>query len=146
MLPTETMELLQSIQPDESLYAKSFRFDYDKKNFVLLDGTLDTIDTVEATKQWITLFLNSEFNAYEIYEGYAFGTSIKKLFGRKMLNNGYEESETERQIKQGFKLCPTIENVTSLSMQKQGKILLLSIDVQLKNGQNIEDFEVEINV
>ena len=75
---------------------------------VLLSG-------VDAIKQWIVLFVTTPRDVYDIYYGTDFGTTLRKLYGRKIVNNGYAESELTRQIKEGLSFsCSTGFNVNSV--------------------------------
>ena len=97
------------------------------------------ITDIDAIRQWITLFVTTPKNTYTIYNGTNFGTSIRKLFGRKVLNNGYEEAEVEREIREGLPLCPAINRVTSFNMQKVGRILKIYVSVELFDGELITE-------
>jgi len=114
-------------------------FDYTKKQFLLENGSLKMITDVDAIKQWIVLFITTPKNTYQIYDGTDFGTSIRKLFGRKILNNGYEESEVEREIREGLPLCPAINRVTSFNMQKVGKLVKIYVQVELYDGELVDE-------
>ena len=63
----------------------SFDFDAQKKEYTIKDGSPVLVDELEATKQWIRRFLATDINTLEIYEGYKFGTSYKKLLGSKII-------------------------------------------------------------
>ncbi|MCD8025092.1 MAG: DUF2634 domain-containing protein [Candidatus Gastranaerophilales bacterium] len=114
-------------------------FDFENKKVVLVNGSPKMISDVDAIRQWIILFITTPKNTYDIYSGTDFGTSIRKLFGRKLLNNGYEESEVEREIREGLPLCPAINRVTSFNMTKSGKNVVISIQVELYDGTLIDE-------
>lgn len=114
-------------------------FDYKKKTMILENGSPKQIMGVEAIRQWIILFIITPKNTYKIYDGTGFGTSIRKLFGRKTLNNGYEEAEVEREIRDGLPLCPAINRVTSYNMTHVGKIVKIYVQVELYDGNLIEE-------
>lgn len=112
----------------------SFDFDAQKKEYTIKDGSPVLVDELEATKQWIRRFLATDINTLEIYEGYKFGTSYKKLLGSKNFGNGYIESEIEREIREGFLLCPSIKKIISYDSEKQGTKLCLRIVIALHSG------------
>lgn len=116
----------------------SYDFNYDLKEYTVKDGSPVLVDELEATKQWIRRFLATDINTLEIYEGYKFGTSYKKLFGSKNLGNGYIESEIEREIREGFLLCPSIKKIISYDSEKQGTKLCLRIVVALHSGASAQ--------
>jgi len=118
---------------------KTPNIEFENKSLTIENGTPKLITDIEAIRQWITLFVTTPKNAYKIYDGTNFGTSIRKLFGRKMLNNGYEEAEVEREIREGLPLCPAINRVTSFDMKKVGKILKIYVSVELFNGELIQE-------
>lgn len=113
--------------------------DYSKKTVILRNGSPKMIMSIEAIRQWIVLFITTPKNAYKIYNGTNFGTSIRKLFGRKRLNNGYEEAEVEREIRDGLPLCPAINRVVSFNMEKVGKIVKIYVTVELFDGSLIDE-------
>ena len=73
--------------------SKTPLLNFEDKSVVLSNGSPKMVSNIEAIRQWITLFVITPKDTYEIYKGTGFGTSIRKLFGRKILNNGYEEAE-----------------------------------------------------
>lgn len=80
----ETLEsLTASIENAESVLL-CFKFDFDKKEYVIKDGSPELIQEYEATKQWIQKFLSTDIGTLEIYDGYKFGTSYKKMMGSKV--------------------------------------------------------------
>lgn len=131
-------EILNNIEKNKSnnqgSFLKSFSFDFDDKEFIVKDGLPILIDGVEAVKQWIIKFLNTDIDTLDIYKGYPFGISIKKLFGQKYLNNGFAEAELERQIREGFTLCPGINKVTSFKAEKGEGVLKITVKVLLNSG------------
>lgn len=130
-------ELAETINYSESVLI-SFSFDFVKKEFEIKDGTPVLIQELEATKQWIQKFLSTDLGTLEIYDGYKFGTSYKKMLGSKSINNGYIESEIEREIREGFPLCPSIKKIISYDSEKQGTSLCLRIVVALHSGASAE--------
>lgn len=111
----------------------------DKYNvrLVMKNGSPNMVDTIEAIKQWIIKFCNTEKDTYSIYEGTGFGTRFKQLFGHKRLGHGYEEAEIERDFREGLPLCPAISQVTNFELSKSGKVLKIAVEVELLNGDLI---------
>lgn len=114
-------------------------FDYQNKQILLENGSPKLISNVEAVRQWIVLFITTPKNTYKIYDGTNFGTSIRKLFGKKTLNNGYEEAEVEREIREGLPLCPAISRVTNFNMEKVGRLVKIYVEVELFNGELVNE-------
>lgn len=126
---------------------KTPNIDFENKKITVENGTPKMITDIDAIRQWITLFVTTPKDTYTIYNGTNFGTSIRKLFGRKILNNGYEEAEVEREIREGLPLCPAINRVTSFNMEKVGRILKIYVSVELFNGELItESIDVSYKV
>ena len=119
--------------------AKTANINFEKKQLTVENGTPKLITDIEAIRQWIILFVTTPKNAYKIYDGTNFGTSIRKLFGKKILNNGFEEAEVEREIREGLPLCPAINRVTSFHMEKVGRILKVYVSVELFDGELITE-------
>ena len=114
-------------------------FDYQNKQIILENGSPKLISNVEAVRQWIVLFVTTPKNTYKIYDGTNFGTSIRKLFGKKTLNNGYEEAEVEREIREGLPLCPAISRVTNFNMKKIGRLVKIYVEVELFNSELVNE-------
>lgn len=113
--------------------------DFSKKVLLMTNGSPKITNDIEAIRQWIILFITTPKNTYKIYEGTDFGTSIRKLYGRKTLNNGYEEAEVEREVREGLPLCPAINRVVSFDMSKEGRNVKISVQVELFNGDLITE-------
>lgn len=113
-------------------------YNWGASELVLTNGSPKLIKDVDAIKQWIILFVTTPKYAYKIYEGTSFGTSIRKLFGRKVLGNGYEESEIERELREGLILCPAISRVVGFSLNKKGRNLSVWVQVELFDGEFVD--------
>lgn len=118
--------------------SKTPLLNFEDKSVVLSNGSPKMVSNIEAIRQWITLFVITPKDTYEIYKGTGFGTSIRKLFGRKILNNGYEEAEVEREIRDGLPLCPAINRVTSFNLEKAGRVVKVYVQVELFDGSLID--------
>lgn len=146
MFPTVTYDVqvqqLTQVPADTSILA-NFVFDYTQMKFVVIDGKPLMNSGIQAIEQWIVLFLNTSLGAYGVYVNSKFGTNILKLIGYKKLNNGYVESEVQREITEGFVLCPDIQKITSFNLTKDGRTLVISLSVLTYSGVNLG---VNINV
>lgn len=123
-----------------TLIGKTPSFNYEKSQIIITNGTPKLVTDIEAIEQWIILFVTTPKDVYEIYKGTNFGTSYRKLLGKKTVNNGYVESELEREIKEGLHLNPAIKSVRSIEIDKYGKTLRLNIQAELYNGKLLETF------
>lgn len=138
--PEETTQTLrEQIISTSTEIGNTPLMDFKTKSIILSNGSPKMIYSIEAIRQWMILFITTPKDVYKIYKGTGFGTSIRKLFGFKRLNNGYEESEVEREIREGFPLCPAINRVTSFNIEKSGKLVLIKVQVELYDGTLIDE-------
>lgn len=135
----ETQSIREKVISTSTTLANTPNLNFENKVIVLSNGSPKLISDVEAIRQWIVLFITTPKNTYKIYDGTNFGTSIRKLFGRKRLNNGYEEAEVEREIREGLPICPAINRVTGFNMEKVGKIVKIYVQVELYDGSLIDE-------
>ncbi len=115
------------------------KFNYTNFQTSISDGSPEQINNIEAIKQWIILFILTPKDIYPIYEGTGFGTSLYKMRGQKKLfSSGYADSEIERELKEGLPLCPAIQQVTNFELDKDGRNLIVNVQVQLYDGTLID--------
>ena len=144
MFPDNTIQdvinQFQQTQKEVSTEVKlTSKFNYVDFQTPISDGSPEQIDKVEAIKQWIILFILTPKDIYPIYDGTGFGTSLYKMRGQKKLfSSGYADSEIERELKEGLPLCPAIQQVTSFELDKDGKNLIVNVQVQLYDGTLID--------
>ncbi len=117
-------------------YDPEINFEY--PNVVIKNGSPNLINKHEAIRQWILKFAITPKDVYEIYQGTGYGNRIKSLFGQKRIGYGYEESELERDYREGLILCPAISQVTFFNIEKTGKILNIKITVELYEGESLD--------
>lgn len=111
---------------------KSLLFDYDKKEFIFVDGTNVIPNTTDTIAQWIKLFILTEINKYKIYTD-SFGVYFGDLFGYR-LPRSYQVAEVQRRITEGIlKKCPTVESVHSWNFDKG----TFSFKVITENGEEL---------
>lgn len=98
---------------------RSFVFDYDSNTFKITDGTVKETDRVQATKQWIELFIRTEKDKYKIYSA-NFGTDLSDLVGYR-LSRGYQVSEIMRRVNDGIlNGCKSVQAVRNWKFTKDG--------------------------
>jgi hypothetical protein len=138
---SETITSVSTPTDDDTTIKLNPSIDFNKNEWVLTDGNPKLVSDLEAIKQWIILFLITPKNVYKIYEGTAFGTSLKKLFrGQKLVGHGYEEAVVESEIKDGMPaLNPAIQRVKTVDFTKNGRILNISVEVELVDGSLIKE-------
>lgn len=98
---------------------RSFVFDYNSNTFKITDGTVQETNRVQATKQWIELFIRTEQNKYKIYSS-NFGTDLSDLVGYR-LPRGYQVSEIMRRVNDGIlNGCKSVQAVRNWKFTKDG--------------------------
>ena len=112
--------------------------DFEGLTVKIKNGSPKLIKEAEAVRQWIVKFAMTPKDVYPIYEGTGFGTRMKELFGRKRIGYGYEETELERDYREGLLLCPAISQVTDFKLKKEGKHLKIDLAVELYNGETLD--------
>ena len=143
MFPTNTLseQITEYIEAQSTTSNEVFKtpsIDFVTPCINVASGAPVLLSGVEAIKQWIVLFVTTPRDVYDIYYGTDFGTTLRKLYGRKIVNNGYAESELTRQIKEGLPLCPAIKQVTDVEISKEGKYLTVDIQVELYDSSLID--------
>lgn len=102
------------------------------------NGTPELIDGIERLRQWIIKFALTDKESNELYKGTGFGTRIRRLYGRKKIGYGYEESEIERDFREGLLLNPDISEVTDFKISKEGDTLNIDLTVELADGTKVD--------
>ncbi|MCH4891174.1 DUF2634 domain-containing protein [Acidaminobacter sp. JC074] len=116
-----------------------YKFDFKLGSYALEDGNLVELTSVEdQVKQWLQFFINTELNAYSIYEGLDFGLNLKKYIGQKTIPLGLIASEISDQLDLGIRMNDDIKEVTSVKVTKENEILRLSISVKISNNTIVE--------
>lgn len=139
-LRDEIKNFQDSLEAKKRSLGKTPSIDFEKSKIIMANGGPKLVTDIEAIQQWIILFVTTPRDVYEIYKGTNFGTSYRKLLGEKFINNGYAESELEREIIEGLPLNPAIEEVRSVEISKEGKYLSLLIQVELYDGSLLDTF------
>lgn len=134
----ETLKTLAETLDASENVLKSFEFNFDTKEFEIADGSPVLIEQYQATKQWMQKFFSTDLGTLEIYDGYSFGTSYKKLIGSKSISNAVVESEIERETRTGLLLCPSIKKIVSYESEKVGTNLAIRVVVALHDGASAE--------
>ena len=100
-----------------STIGRSIKFDYDKKEFVILDGKPIEPSKIDSIKQWIELYIRTEINKYAIYTD-SFGIDTRGLLGYR-LPRGYQVAEIMRRINEGILTkCPDVKTVSDWDFDK----------------------------
>ena len=97
--------------------ARSIKFDYDKKEFIVDEGKLVEPSKIDSIKQWIELYIRTEINKYAVYTD-SFGIDTRGLLGYR-LPRGYQVAEIMRRINEGILTkCPDVKSVSDWDFDK----------------------------
>lgn len=129
----DTEDTTSSVVP----YGLNYKFDFDKNEFVIRDGKLVELSTVDAIKQWIILCLKTQFEEYKSYYFTNFGMNTQPLFGLK--KNDYKIGRVEEEIANALKQNRYIRDVTNFSESYDKMNVTINFDVYLIDGTTITD-------
>lgn len=116
---------------------KSFKYDFSRGEFILLDGKLVTVENVEAIKVWVEKILSTErfrFKIYERLDKNEYGVTLKDLIG-SVLPRAFIEEELKREISEAVKRHPCIESISDLTANRADSRLNISFKLNLTDGQ-----------
>ena len=126
-----------SIASTQAEYGLSYKFDFDRNEFVLKDGKLVELSTLEAIKQWITLCLKTQFEEFKSYYFTNFGVDTGTLFGLK--KRDYKIGRVEEEISNALTQNTYITAVSNFSEKYNKNIVTINFDVYLKDGTTINN-------
>lgn len=112
---------------------KSYLFDFDKGDFVVVDGKLQLVDGVESLKIWTEKVLRTEKGKSRIYEGTEYGVRLTNLLN-KGYPQGFIESEIEREVSEALLRNPEIKEVSNFRFTREKRGLKVEFDVQSVYG------------
>ncbi len=118
-------------------------FDYDKKQFVIVDGTPVLRSRAAAVRQWIHLMLITHLDRFRVYEGTVFGHTGEQLIGMRQVPPGFIHSELAREIREACALCPAIDRADNFTFDRRDRLLHITFTVTLKEtGEALEVSEI----
>lgn len=132
MFPQISPLLQETTQSTKTSSGKSFLFDFSSGDFVLKDGKLQSIDSVEALKVWIIKILKTEKFKFKIYEK----TSGADEYGVTLIdliNSNHPQifiqAEMQREITEALKKNIEILNVRNFNFVRTKRNLEVSFTV-----------------
>lgn len=105
------------------------QFNFDKNEFVTINGIAQTVTGKEALKNWIAKILHTPKDRYKVYEGTGYGTRIEELIVGHTLPQGYVMAEVEREVKETLLKHESITNVDSFDIAINDNVLTISFRV-----------------
>ncbi len=137
MLPQITQLQINTTDKNDLPYTgKSFLFDFEKGDFVLMDGRLVEISELEALKMWIEKILRTEKYRYKVYEREdknEYGVVLEDLIVGNNFPQSFVESELKREISEALKRNPMIQSLSNWNIEKENPLLKISFKVNLKD-------------
>lgn len=131
---TEITEI--TVTQEASDMGTSFLFDFQKGDFVTVDGKVSTASELDAVEIWIKKILLTEkgkFKIYETDEAEAYGVTLKDF-----VTSGYTmdfiKMEMEREIKEALSKNTDISSVHSFEFEKKRRKLTCSFTVETVYG------------
>lgn len=118
-----------TLNSDNETYrnGKSFLFDFSEGDFVIEDGKLKEIDSLEALEMWITKILKTEKNKFKIYNNTDYGASLIELITSD-LPMPFIKSEIEREITEILLQNSNIKSVQNFKFERNKRLLTVSFD------------------
>lgn len=106
---------------------KSFLFDFNQGDFVIEDGKLKEIDSLEALKIWIVKILKTEKFKFKIYYSTDYGTSLTELITSDF-PMPFIKSEIEREITEVLLQNSNIKSVQNFKFERNKMLLNVRFD------------------
>jgi len=108
---------------------KSFLFDFENNEFVIVDGKLVECDGLDAIKVWISKILKTEKGRYEIYDDTNYGAKLEDLLIGSSYSSSFIESELKREIEDALLQNPQITAVTNFNITRESSRLTVEMEV-----------------
>ena len=116
---------------------RSIKFDYDKREFIFLNGVAEEVTQVEAAKQWLELMCRTLPDKYAVYGNSCFGIETDEIIGYKTLPKGFLYSEIQRQIKENAKIPRCIKSIINFSAENVDGELNIYFTAVLYTGEEV---------
>lgn len=132
-----TLEAIETLSSVSTTLGKVFLFDFDTRQYVLVNGKPVEATYEQAIKQWISFLLTTELSTYKIHEDTGFGLSLKQFIGRRDIDKSIIESEVERQIEEKLIMHPEISSIEDVAITRDGSKATVSFKVVTSQGVTI---------
>lgn len=123
----------------KSKFGKSFLFDFDKGDFVLLDGNVKVVEGKQALNVWIKKILKTEKLKYKIYEiiDNTYGVSLTEYMGSNA-PTGYIYGGIQSQIVEALTVHPDITAVSNFEFTRDKRNLNVTFTIYTIYGETDE--------
>ena len=112
---------------------KTYKFDFNKGDFEVLDGKLVECDGVEAIKVWIEKILRTEKWRYSIYDGTEYGCHLEDLVIGNNYTMEFVEAELKREIEEALLQNPQITMVGGFELTRNLNSITVTLEVTLND-------------
>lgn len=109
-------------------------FDFQKGDFIIINGRLKMTVGRERIKNWVQKILNTQKGRYKIYNGTGYGINIEDTFVGKNYNRDYIRSEVKREITEILTTNEDIVSIDNFNMEVDGSLLTVSFTVNSVYG------------
>lgn len=135
MLP-KIAELEFNIEQTETVpkIGKSFLFDFEKGDFMRMDGKLVEVTGVEALKVWIHKTLRTEKFRFKVYEGTEHGVTLEDLLGSN-LPQPFIEAEIKREVTESLTAHPFINSIENWQFTRIGSRMVINFTAVTVYGE-----------
>lgn len=143
MLPKITELEFNTEQLPEDLppIGKSFLYDFDKGQFVLVDGKMVELHGIDALKAWIMKIMKTERFRFRVYDDAEYGVTLEDLIGSN-LPRAFVEAEIKREVSSSLLLHTHISGIEEWSFERDGKWMRIFFRVITVEGA----FDMEVPV
>lgn len=117
-------------------------FDFEKGEFVLVNGSPRMANGLDELKNWIRKILHTKRGHYTIYEGSDYGTRVHELLVGKSLPIEYVKAEIQREIKENLLRHEAVISVESFEVSHIGSELTVSFLVTSEFGAFREELSL----
>ena len=116
--------------------------DFEKGEFVLVNGSPRMANGLDELKNWIRKILHTKRGHYTIYEGSDYGTRVHELLVGKSLPIEYVKAEIQRVIKENLQRHVDVISVESFEVSHIGSELTVSFHVTSEFGAFREELSL----
>lgn len=131
----ESLAVVAEIE-NKNKYGKSFLFDFQIGDFILVDGKVQEIEGEKALKVWIQKKLKTEKVRYKIYEiiDNSYGVSLIDLLNSEF-PTGFLYASIQSEIDKALTSHPDIINVTGYEFERSTRGVTVSFSAVTTYGQ-----------
>lgn len=145
MFPEDEFSLteIETLSTSTTTMGKVFLFDFDTKQYTLVNGKPVEATYEQAVIQWVTFVITASTEA--IYQSTDFGLNLKQYIGNRDMDRYTAESEIERLLKEKLVQHPEINAVQDISLTRDGDKTTINMTIVTNQGV-ISGLETEVRI